>query len=114
MLSFCVVIAVVKEGMCPAVEPGTVGICIIACENDAHCEGSSKCCSNGCGTVCATPEPGVLFMLYRKSDCRIFRVDNFTLDLGICGRTLNEHNHKYLTCYVVNNNETSMHTEESI
>ena len=54
-------LAVVKDGMCPAVSEGSAGICVNECENDANCAGSSKCCSNGCGKVCLTPEPSELF-----------------------------------------------------
>ena len=47
-----------KEGQCPAVEQGMGGICVEACTDDAHCAGSKKCCSNGCGHVCVDAEPG--------------------------------------------------------
>ena len=67
-------IAVVKEGVCPAVEAGTVGICSNECENDAHCEGSSKCCSNGCGHVCVPALPGELFLVdLNSTSASIFR-----------------------------------------
>ena len=47
--------SVVKPGTCPAVPPGTAGICIAGCANDQSCSGNFKCCSNGCGTVCTAP-----------------------------------------------------------
>ena len=44
-----------KPGECPRVSPGTFGICLEACSNDADCSGNLKCCSNGCGHTCQTP-----------------------------------------------------------
>lgn len=44
-----------KPGFCPAVPPGTAGICITGCTNDQSCAGNNKCCSNGCGRVCTAP-----------------------------------------------------------
>ena len=50
-------IPVIKDGQCPAVPTGVMGMCVNQCENDAHCSGNGKCCSNGCGKVCTEPEP---------------------------------------------------------
>ena len=44
-----------KEGICPELPPGTVGICLQECENDFDCNGDLKCCKNGCGHVCTKP-----------------------------------------------------------
>jgi hypothetical protein len=43
-----------KPGSCPA--PSDYGICIQDCDSDADCDGDQKCCSNGCGKVCLSPE----------------------------------------------------------
>lgn len=45
-----------KPGFCPAVESGQLGTCQEECSNDDDCKGNQKCCSNGCGHVCTTPE----------------------------------------------------------
>ena len=50
-----------KPGFCPAVESDQLGTCEEECSNDDDCTGNQKCCSNGCGHVCTTPEyKGVL------------------------------------------------------
>ena len=59
--AICFSLSVTKDGQCPAVQPGTVGICSEECGNDAHCPGTKKCCSNGCGHVCIDAEEGELF-----------------------------------------------------
>jgi hypothetical protein len=45
-----------KQGQCPFLVPPAgedlEDICGYECRSDNHCEGSKKCCSNGCGTVC--------------------------------------------------------------
>lgn len=43
-----------KPGNCPALQNGTQ--CHIECYTDADCRGDDKCCSNGCGHVCVSPE----------------------------------------------------------
>ena len=45
-----------KPGFCPAVESDQLGTCQEECSNDDDCKGNQKCCSNGCGHVCTTPE----------------------------------------------------------
>ncbi|XP_001993789.3 uncharacterized protein LOC6567649 [Drosophila grimshawi] len=51
-----------KPGQCPyLVPPGPTdnldaNICAYECRTDAHCEGSRRCCSNGCGTQCVEPQ----------------------------------------------------------
>lgn len=50
-----------KNGQCPfLVPPGTEGSTIDSCEyecrSDSHCDGTKRCCSNGCGTQCVEPE----------------------------------------------------------
>lgn len=50
-----------KNGQCPfLVPPGTEGSTIDSCEyecrSDSHCEGTKRCCSNGCGTQCVEPQ----------------------------------------------------------
>ena len=51
-----------KPGFCRVPDTDSFGICIQACEDDSACPGFEKCCSNGCGNVCAPPifdNPGV-------------------------------------------------------
>ena len=45
-----------KAGTCPATN-GAIGSCVEECQQDVHCHGTQKCCSNGCGHVCVEPEP---------------------------------------------------------
>ncbi|KAK6171456.1 hypothetical protein SNE40_019642 [Patella caerulea] len=45
-----------KPGSCPKLPPGTVGTCVEGCRRDRDCVGNKKCCANGCGTTCQTPE----------------------------------------------------------
>lgn len=50
-----------KPGQCPfLVPPGSENSesdsCEYECRTDAHCEGSKRCCSNGCGTQCVEPQ----------------------------------------------------------
>ncbi|XP_034660156.1 uncharacterized protein LOC117896182 [Drosophila subobscura] len=50
-----------KPGQCPyLVPPGPDNLdantCAYECRTDAHCEGSRRCCSNGCGTQCVEPQ----------------------------------------------------------
>ena len=57
---FCLyLIYTAKEGECPAVSSGGVGICIQECSNDQECPDAKKCCSNGCGHICVDPVPPV-------------------------------------------------------
>nr|XP_023970041.1 papilin-like [Chrysemys picta bellii] len=44
-----------KPGFCP--KP-TGGLCILGCNDDDDCAGAEKCCSNGCGRTCQTPQRG--------------------------------------------------------
>ena len=46
-----------KLGRCPTPPPDTAGICVQECEDDTVCPGDHKCCSNGCGQTCTSPEP---------------------------------------------------------
>ncbi|KAH8360251.1 hypothetical protein KR093_011467 [Drosophila rubida] len=51
-----------KPGQCPyLVPPGPsdnldANVCGYECRTDAHCEGTRRCCSNGCGTQCVEPQ----------------------------------------------------------
>lgn len=51
-----------KPGQCPYLVPPAptdnldANICAYECRTDAHCEGSRRCCSNGCGTQCVEPQ----------------------------------------------------------
>lgn len=50
-----------KPGQCPfLIPPGNeesdLDACDYECRSDAHCEGSKRCCSNGCGTQCVEPQ----------------------------------------------------------
>ena len=38
--------------VCPALRPGSFGICVNLCSGDDSCPAGQKCCSNGCGRVC--------------------------------------------------------------
>ena len=43
----------VKDGLCPRASP--YGPCVVTCGADEDCDGSQKCCSNGCGAWCLEP-----------------------------------------------------------
>lgn len=50
-----------KPGQCPfLIPPGNeesdMDACDYECRSDSHCEGSKRCCSNGCGTQCVEPQ----------------------------------------------------------
>ncbi|EDW80868.1 uncharacterized protein Dwil_GK11329 [Drosophila willistoni] len=50
-----------KAGQCPyLVPPGPDNLdantCAYECRTDAHCDGTRRCCSNGCGTQCVEPQ----------------------------------------------------------
>lgn len=47
----------IRPGTCPPETQATgfAAICIVSCDNDANCNGSLKCCSNGCGWTCQAP-----------------------------------------------------------
>jgi len=47
--------ATAKLGQCPAIKPGTIGLCVEQCSSDEDCNGNLKCCSNGCGHTCQEP-----------------------------------------------------------
>ena len=42
-----------KDGYCPIND--SFGHCMMGCFDDAECEGTMKCCSNGCGFECKEP-----------------------------------------------------------
>jgi len=44
-----------KLGQCPYLIPVTAGSCDYECQSDLNCNGTAKCCSNGCGTQCIEP-----------------------------------------------------------
>ncbi|PNF36509.1 Amyloid beta A4 protein [Cryptotermes secundus] len=44
-----------KSGQCPYLIPVTAGSCDYECRSDLNCNGTAKCCSNGCGTRCVEP-----------------------------------------------------------
>uniref|UniRef100_A0A1B0CNV9 Thyroglobulin type i repeat protein n=1 Tax=Lutzomyia longipalpis TaxID=7200 RepID=A0A1B0CNV9_LUTLO len=46
-----------KPGQCPfLVPPGNDDACEYECRSDSHCDGTKRCCSNGCGTQCVEPQ----------------------------------------------------------
>ena len=51
MTAFCYFL--VKDGVCP--KAGPFGACVVTCGADEDCDGSKKCCSNGCGAWCVEP-----------------------------------------------------------
>jgi len=46
---------ITKQGQCPALRDDSAGVCVEECQSDGDCDGDMKCCSNGCGRVCAAP-----------------------------------------------------------
>ncbi|XP_056589553.1 WAP four-disulfide core domain protein 3 [Triplophysa dalaica] len=54
---------IVKPGVCPRarfevdVKPG---VCAELCDNDSDCPGEKKCCRNGCGSQCTTPQKDIV------------------------------------------------------
>nr|XP_058947870.1 thyroglobulin-like isoform X2 [Pocillopora verrucosa] len=46
-------LSAVKDGLCPRASP--YGPCVTTCGADEDCDGSKKCCSNGCGSWCLEP-----------------------------------------------------------
>jgi hypothetical protein len=44
-----------KLGQCPYLIPVGAGSCDYECLSDLNCNGTAKCCSNGCGTQCVQP-----------------------------------------------------------
>lgn len=44
-----------KIGQCPYLIPMNSGSCDFECKVDSNCNGTEKCCSNGCGTQCTEP-----------------------------------------------------------
>ncbi len=51
----CPVQHTVKSGQCPFLVPVSVDTCDNECMADEDCDGTLKCCSNGCGTQCVEP-----------------------------------------------------------
>lgn len=44
-----------KTGQCPYLVPASNSFCDFECNSDLACNGTAKCCSNGCGTHCTEP-----------------------------------------------------------
>ncbi|CAG9859737.1 unnamed protein product [Phyllotreta striolata] len=44
-----------KIGQCPYLIPASTTSCDFECNSDLSCNGTSRCCSNGCGTQCLEP-----------------------------------------------------------
>lgn len=54
LIRFWFLFSVNKPGNCPRTENNTQ--CERECYDDADCRGDNKCCSNGCGQLCLSPE----------------------------------------------------------
>ena len=50
----------VKDGLCPRASP--YGPCVTTCGADEDCDGSKKCCSNGCGSWCLEPSKNIVIV----------------------------------------------------
>lgn len=61
-----------KPGVCPNIE-GMIGICVELCSDDSDCNGTQKCCSNGCGHVCMKPGK---YCIKIKTDKRVGIIEN--------------------------------------
>lgn len=44
-----------KVGQCPYLVPAASPTCDFECNSDLACNGTTRCCSNGCGTQCVEP-----------------------------------------------------------
>ncbi|KAM7443673.1 hypothetical protein ABFA07_007562 [Porites harrisoni] len=53
VLTQATLLSAVKDGVCP--KAGPFGACVVTCGADEDCDGSKKCCSNGCGAWCVEP-----------------------------------------------------------
>ena len=59
-LTICHVLFSVKDGLCPRASP--YGPCVTTCGSDEDCDGSKKCCSNGCGSWCLEPSKNIVIV----------------------------------------------------
>ena len=59
-LTICHVLFSVKDGLCPRASP--YGPCVTTCGADEDCDGSKKCCSNGCGSWCLEPSKNIVIV----------------------------------------------------
>ncbi|XP_024918566.1 anosmin-1a [Cynoglossus semilaevis] len=51
-------VMVTKQGSCPAPQraSGFAAACVASCDNDQECSALKRCCFNGCGRTCQTPQ----------------------------------------------------------
>ena len=67
-----------NSGTCPigTLSEGQLGACADICARDSECPSLQKCCSNGCGHVCITPEnlPGKCDSLTHLTSSPIFHL----------------------------------------
>uniref|UniRef100_A0A3B4BB90 WAP domain-containing protein n=1 Tax=Periophthalmus magnuspinnatus TaxID=409849 RepID=A0A3B4BB90_9GOBI len=52
-----------KQGQCPGPDraQGFEAACVQSCTRDQDCPKTRKCCSNGCGQTCQTPDQAEQF-----------------------------------------------------
>lgn len=70
----------VKDGFCPRAPP--YGPCVVTCGADEDCDGSKKCCSNGCGAWCLEPSKNRLNVFFHSVGNYLLIIIKTVLDNG--------------------------------